>query len=132
MVAANLVLNLTLVWIFAEAGLALATALCASVQCVILYAILKRRVELNGQSRLRATLLKTCVATAAMVAVALVALRLVPGAPESDEVAVKAVRLCVPLGAGAFAFFVTAAILRVPEMGTFLRGLKRLARDGRR
>ena len=125
MVVLNLALNLVLIWFLREAGLALATAVSASAQAIILYVILSRRLRLKGQGRLLATLLKTCIATALMVVAVTAALQLVPPPPLGDEVMVKTIRLLVPLAAGLTAFFGSAALLRVREMGLLLGVLGR-------
>ena len=66
MVALNLVLNLVFIWPLGTAGLALATAIGATLQLVILSLILIRRYNLSLKQGLLATTLKTIFATIAM------------------------------------------------------------------
>ena len=128
MVALNLTLNLTLIWPLGAAGLAFATAISSSLQCVLLYTILRRKAGLSGQGRLLATLGKTALATAVMVLVCLVVLSLLPPAPAADDLAVKAARALVPVAAGGVAYLAAAALLRVPEMALLTSALRRRLR----
>ena len=66
MVIVNLILNLSLIWHFATAGLALATALTASGQVFILTLILIKRKLLVLTQDLTATLTKTLIAATVM------------------------------------------------------------------
>jgi len=128
MVALNVVLNLVLIWPLAEAGLALATAICAALQCVLLYVVLRRRVTLTGHGRLVTTLIKTAAATACMAAVCVAVLHALPPSPATDALGVKALRALVPMAAGAGAYFGAAALLRVPEMKLLVGALGRRLR----
>ena len=125
MVALNLVLNLCLIWPLREAGLAVATAFSAAAQTAALYVILSRKVPLSGQKRLATTACKTALATAAMAAACLAALQLVPRRPVGDDIALKTVRLGVPLAAGAATYFAAAFLLKVPETSLLKSWLKR-------
>jgi len=131
MAALNLALNLILIWFLRETGLALATAVSAVAQSIILYVILTRRVQLKHQSRLLATLLKTCVATAVMAGVVAAVLQMVPPAPQKDVLTVKALRLLAPMTAGLVAFFGVAAALQVREMRLLIGALARRLRRSR-
>ncbi len=128
MVALNLGLNLSLIWVLQEAGLAFATALTAAVQSVMLYAILIRRVGPPDQGRLLRTLIKTALATALMAGVCLLVLQVGPPPPEGDDVPVKMLRLLAPVTAGAASYFGAAALLGVPEMRLLLNALRRRLR----
>jgi len=66
MVIVNLILNLSLIWHFAAAGLALATALTAAGQVLILTLILIKRKLLVPSKDLAATLIKTLIAATVM------------------------------------------------------------------
>ncbi|MHC4482052.1 MAG: murein biosynthesis integral membrane protein MurJ [Planctomycetota bacterium] len=75
-VCANIVLNLTLIWVWGTGGLACSTALCSYLQVVILVVILRRSLREQGLGGsildgLTSVLVKTIVATLCMcVAVA--------------------------------------------------------------
>jgi len=130
-VALNLALNLALVWPLREAGLAAATAVSSAAQAVILYLILHRRIGLRSQRRLVATLVRSLLCTAFMVGICLAALRALPPSPPGDLLAVKALRVAVPLLAGGLAYFGAAAAVGVAEMDLLLDALRRRLRGGR-
>ena len=65
-VAANLALNLALIWELAQVGLALSTALAAWINAVSLYVVLRRRGHLAADDRLRRALPRIAAAAAAM------------------------------------------------------------------
>jgi len=127
-IALNLAINLALLWPLGEAGLAAATSVSAAVQCCVLYAVLRGRMRPGGQVRLAHTLLKTCLATAVMVASVSAAGKLVAARPGPDDLARRAIGLFVPLGVGTVVFFVAAAALHVREMKTLLAALRRRIR----
>lgn len=123
MVGLNLALNLVLVWPLREAGLALATAVCAALQVVVLLDKLRRTVPLEGLAPLGVTLGKTCCAAAAMAVVAWGALQLLSGQPPS--LATRLVRVLVPAGAGFLTYVLAAGVLRAEELHMVLRALRR-------
>ena len=116
MVAFNLSLNLMLVFIMEEAGLALSTSISATVQaCWLAYGLRKLFPELAWR-RLRSPLIRLMLAAAGM-AVVLVA---VAGVGESMHWH-KAVRLMSMLGTGVAAYFLAAWLLRVEELRSALQ-----------
>ena len=78
MIALNLALNLTLIWPLAEAGLAVATAVCAAIQFVILTWLFSRRVARLDARSLVLTAARALLAALIMAAVSLVALQWLP------------------------------------------------------
>ena len=124
MVGLNLALNLTLVWPLGEAGLAAATALCATVQMAVLYWMLARRVPLVGTGAVWITALKTVIATACMSVVCIATLRALPEAPTAGGLAVKLLRVCVPAASGGAAYLTAAALLRMEELEALVRRLR--------
>ena len=67
MVIGNLVLNLILVWPLGITGLALSTAISATVQVTILLMIFKKRYGITISIRLFSSIVKSIIATLAMV-----------------------------------------------------------------
>lgn len=65
-VAANVFLNLTLIWFLGTAGLAAATAACSYLQVVVLVTGLRRRLGRSILDGLPVALMKTLAATALM------------------------------------------------------------------
>jgi putative peptidoglycan lipid II flippase len=79
-VALNLALNLALIWPLAEAGLAVATSLCASLQVIWLTAAFSRRHAGLAWRSLLATAARTLAATLAMAATVYAVLAVLPNA----------------------------------------------------
>ncbi len=67
-VAANVVLNLTLIWFMGAAGLALATAICSYLQVGILLYVLKKRYNDRFSAGMTVSMAKVVIASAAMFA----------------------------------------------------------------
>jgi putative peptidoglycan lipid II flippase len=65
-VCVNIVLNLTLIWVWGTAGLACSTALCSYLQVVILVTALRRRLGEGVLQGMVSALIKTVVATIVM------------------------------------------------------------------
>lgn len=124
-VVLNLTLNLTLIWWFAAAGLALATAISTAAQSLVLYLILIRRTGPPDQQQLLQTLFKTLLATLGMAGMTLLVLRAMPPSPDDARLGLKLVRLLVPMAGGATTYFVLAAALRIPEMQLFFSLIRR-------
>lgn len=68
MVALNLLLNVTLVWFLGVRALALSTAICAIVQCVILLRLMRRHVAHPVDAGVLASWGRTAILTAIMAA----------------------------------------------------------------
>jgi len=62
----NVVLNLVLIWPLGTGGLALSTAICATLQAAVLLSLLVRYYQLRITQGLWLTLIKTSIATAVM------------------------------------------------------------------
>jgi putative peptidoglycan lipid II flippase len=115
---ANIVLNLLLVWPMAEAGLALATALAAMLQMVLLTAWFARRFGDLGWRALARTTLTTLAGSGAMLVCGYAALRL---APKGTQFNSQMARVAAPLMLGGLAFVGVSWLLGATELG-FLFG----------
>ena len=116
---ANLVLNLTLIWPLGGRGLALATALVAAGQCAATALVLHRYVGRLHWGEIGLTTLKTILATAVMSVTCQILLNLLdsPGLLFG-----RAIRLGVPLAAGAIAFLLSARLLGLVEPWLVIAG----------
>jgi putative peptidoglycan lipid II flippase len=116
----NLLLNLTLIWPFAEAGLAISTSISAAVQALLLIAIFSRRRAPLVWRSLAATALRTMLSTLVMVAV----VRVVMAAPlpSGDRLLGQLLRVGVPLAAGLAAYGAAYLLLGGRELGMLLSG----------
>jgi len=116
-VGLNLALNLALIWPLAERGLAVATAVAATVQVVLLVTIFSRRRSPLAWGALRKTLVQTALATAAMTVVGYVVLGLLPDHP---TLAGKLARVVLPLVACAGVYWGVYRLAGGREIGLLL------------
>ncbi|MBN2578397.1 MAG: murein biosynthesis integral membrane protein MurJ [Pirellulales bacterium] len=122
LVGLDLVLNLTLIWPWAEAGLALSTALAAAVQLLTLLAIFVRRVApLNGKA-LRATLIRTLAATAMMSAACLATLYFFPASGGWQS---EILRVSAPLLVSVAVYTAAFRLLGGKELGMLWTGIEK-------
>ncbi len=108
-VAANVVLNLTLIWFMGQAGLACATAICSYLQVFMLIAVLRRRLGAGILDGVGKTALKTTVATVLMAAVGAGILMLCSSLPLGGRF--DALRLVLTVPPAAAAYWLTATWL---------------------
>jgi len=118
----NFVLNLALVWPFGVQGLALATAITATAQVLLLAWLLRRRIGPLGLRRLAGSFVRTAVATAAMAlatwAAMAIAAKFGPGDPASWSWALTVLVAGVAVGAAVFAL--AARLLGMRELADIL------------
>ena len=108
----NLLLNVALVWPFAEAGLAAATSISSAVQVgLLLWLFSKRQSHIDGKA-IAATVARTLIASAVMYGAGYGALALMP--PTEGAWNVLA-RVAAPMAAASLAFVATTAALKAPE-----------------
>jgi putative peptidoglycan lipid II flippase len=124
-VGLNLALNLTLVWWLREAGLAAATAVCATLQVVGLSWLLSRRVDLRGWRNVAISGGRSALAAAVMAVVCLVVVGQFPRGPLSGRLGLRLARVLVPVAAGVLTYGGLSALLGAEEMRVFLRSLLR-------
>lgn len=122
-VGLNLVLNLVLIWPLAEAGLAVATSLVATVQVLALVTIFSRHRSPLGWSALMATTARTLLATLVMAGVGYAVLHYTP---PTDGVISKLARVLAPLGSSVAAFFVAYLAIGRRELASLLGGRQHL------
>jgi len=118
-VGLNLVLNLSLIWLLAEAGLAVATAVAAGVQVLLLAAIFSRRKSPLDWRALAGTAARTILATLLMAGAGYTTLALIPPAPGlANELA----RVFVPIISSTAVFFSACWFLKGGELQLLLGG----------
>ena len=110
MVALDIAMNLCLVFVMQERGLALATAVCATLQVVYLTHRLRQVVPEMAWSNLIRGLRGTLLATVAMAAVLAVLVFALSG------LASNPIRLIILVTAGVGAYLLTAYLLRLEEL----------------
>ena len=114
MIGLNLILNLTLIWFLREGGLALATAISATVQIIILFAILQRRLDITGYKHIYTSVLKTLIATFFMCITCWGILKIIPTG--DGNLMIKFIRLLIPLDTTLIAFFTVSFLLKSEEL----------------
>ena len=117
-VVLNLVLNFTLIWFVGGLGLAMATAISAIVQVMIVTALLQSRIGGLDWQAFRLTLFRAIAATLAMSAVCLGVLnQFEPG----ESLTQRLLQMLVPLTASMLTYFAVAKILGMTEVWMLLR-----------
>jgi putative peptidoglycan lipid II flippase len=119
-VGLNLLLNLTLIWPFAEAGLALSTSVSAAVQVLALVAIFSRRRAPLVWRPLAATAMRAILSALVMGIVVQFLVR--AQAADSGRLVSQLLRVGVPLAAGMAAYCGTYLLLGGRELGMLLSG----------
>ena len=118
-VFANIILNLTLIWLLGTGGLACGTAVCSYLQVVILAAVLRRSLRKRGAANFEFfgvwPLVKTFIATLCMSAVLLITLWFSKGAS-----AMFKLLLVVPSSAGTY--LLSAKLLRIRMLSLLAGG----------
>ncbi|MFQ5714835.1 MAG: murein biosynthesis integral membrane protein MurJ [Candidatus Scalinduaceae bacterium] len=114
MVGLNLILNLTLIWFLREGGLALATAISAIVQVMILFAILQRKLDITGIRHIFTSTLKILIATFFMFITCWITMKMLPIG--NGGLMTKFIRLFVPLIVALITFFTASFLLKSEEL----------------
>jgi putative peptidoglycan lipid II flippase len=116
-VAANIALNLVLIWFLGTGGLALSTALCSYLQVVILMVMLRRQLGFVIFEGIAVTLAKTIAATLLMSAAIVITARLSRNWP-------NVFKLALVVLAAAAVYLAAAKILGVKALSVFAGGKK--------
>jgi putative peptidoglycan lipid II flippase len=127
-VGGNVILNVALHPVFGYRVLALGTALAATLNFAVLYTMFSRRIARIGHAGMAVYLARVVVA-AGMMAAAVYGARvglaaLVPGA----SIPARALVALVPVVVGGLVYAVACWAMRIEEIGTYLRRLRRRAR----
>lgn len=121
-VCANIVLNLTLIWVWGTGGLACSTALCSYLQIVILVMVLRRRLGGSILQGMVSSIAKTAVATVLMGIVTALVLALMRNLP--DDFWFNILRLAVVVPAAAAVYLLAAKILHIEMLSLLTGGTK--------
>ncbi|MBN1763664.1 MAG: murein biosynthesis integral membrane protein MurJ [Sedimentisphaerales bacterium] len=109
MVVLNFVLNVILIWPLATGGLALSTALCATIQVIVLLVMLVRRYDIKVTTDLLPSAMKTAAATLVMAVAALGVLYLL-------RAETSAIQLLVTVSLCGAVFTVASRLLKNEEL----------------
>ncbi|MDR4507098.1 MAG: murein biosynthesis integral membrane protein MurJ [Candidatus Brocadiaceae bacterium] len=120
-VGLNLLLNLSLIWILKEGGLALSTSISAIVQFIILTIILQKRLHVKINRDVVVSAIKTILASLSMALAGLLTLKLFPEAKEGKTIYLKGIRLFVPMLSAGITFGGTSLLLKSEELKNIIR-----------
>jgi putative peptidoglycan lipid II flippase len=123
MVGLNLILNLTLIWFLREGGLALATAISATIQIIILFALLHKKLNITGHKHIITSAIKTLIATFFMYVTCWVMLKIMP--TSDGKLVIKSIRLLTPLTTALLAFFTVSFLLKSEELKYLYNSLRK-------
>jgi putative peptidoglycan lipid II flippase len=118
-VGLNFVLNVTLIWLLAERGLALSTSIAAGTQVLALVAVFSRRRARLDWRQLFATVLRTIIASTVMAGVVCLVLAKMPSA---DGLMSQLMHVGVPVVLGAVAYCGAYLLLGGRELGMLWSG----------
>ena len=113
MVAMNIALNFTLLWVLREAGLAVSTAFTAMVQCVVMWLLCKAKLGISPLDR--GTLRGAMRTVAASLVMAGCVGAVLWGWPGGESWVNKALRLAACVAVGGGSYLGAAMVLRMPE-----------------
>lgn len=114
MVGLNLILNLTLIWFLREGGLALATAISATIQIITLFILLHKKLNITGHKHIITSAIKTLIATFFMYVTCWTMLKIMP--TSDGKLMIKFIRLLIPLTTALTAFFIVSFLLKSEEL----------------
>ncbi|WP_096895623.1 murein biosynthesis integral membrane protein MurJ [Candidatus Scalindua japonica] len=114
MVSLNLVLNLTLIWFLHEGGLALATAISATIQIIIMFILLHKKLNITGHKQIITSAFKTLIATFLMYVTCWIMLKAMPDS--NGKLMIKLMRLLIPLASALITFFTVSLLLKSEEL----------------
>ncbi len=123
MVGLNLILNLTLIWFLSEGGLALATTISATVQIIILFLLLHKKLNIRGHKHIFTSAIKTLIATFLMYVTCWIMLKIMPAG--DGKLIIKFIRLLIPLTAALIVFFTVSLLLKSEELKYLYTSLRR-------
>lgn len=121
-VVVNVTLNLTLIWPLGVKGLALATALCSYLQVLILWGVLRKKLNLSISVKNRLILLKSLVGTVVMSACGAICLFALSTLPQSGFFELLRLAVLVLVCAGVYAL--AARLLGNKMLGLLIKGRK--------
>jgi putative peptidoglycan lipid II flippase len=113
-VGLNIILNISLLWLLQEGGLALSTSCSAILQIIILTRILQKKLHIKIKADVFVSLLKTLFASLTMACACWFTLKMFYPLNESGGIYYKGMRLLIP-SLSAFATFAGTSVLLKSE-----------------
>ncbi|MCF6147554.1 MAG: murein biosynthesis integral membrane protein MurJ [Candidatus Kuenenia sp.] len=120
-VCLNLVLNVSLIWVLQEGGLALSTAISAIIQIIILTIILQKKLLIKIQKEVFVSLVKTIIASFAMAFAGFLTLKLLPVSDDNNTLYFKGIRLFIPMFASGAMFAGTSILIKSEDFKNLVK-----------
>ncbi len=114
-VGIHIILNLSLIWVLQEGGLALSTAISAIAHIIILTVILQKRLRIKIEKTVAVSFLKTVIASTVMAITCWFVLQRFSPINSEGGISLKAARLFVPMISALAAFAATSYALKSEE-----------------
>ena len=126
-VGLNLVLNISLIWILQEGGLALSTSISAIIQIIILTLILQKKLRIKIQKEVFVSLIKTIITSVAMGFVCFFTLKMLPYSEENNSLYFKGIRLFIPMLTASATFAVASLLIKSEDFRNLIKGVLKKA-----
>ncbi len=121
----NVILNLILMWPLKIGGLALATAISATVNFLILFLILRKRLGGLEEKRIVSSFLRTLCAAIVMGISCLLLYRASGGLLASELIYNRLLGLLIPIGGAILVYIISSLLLKVEEIKMLFRWILR-------
>ncbi|MCR4293297.1 MAG: murein biosynthesis integral membrane protein MurJ, partial [Candidatus Kuenenia sp.] len=126
-VGLNLVLNISLIWILQEGGLALSTSISAIIQIIILTLILQKKLRIKIQKEVFVSLIKTIITSVAMGFVCFFTLKMLPYSEENNSLYFKGIRLFIPMLTASATFAAVSLLIKSEDFRNLIKGVLKKA-----
>ncbi len=124
--ALNFCMNCLAVFVMKRVwGLALATALSAAVQTIVLLYLLRRKIGLFGGKQIAFSIVRIVLATSAMGAVTLLGLTAARVIAPGSGAYARIIRVLFPVSCGLISYIIFCHLLRVREVREVLAALRK-------
>ncbi|EQK43647.1 integral membrane protein MviN [[Clostridium] bifermentans ATCC 638] len=123
-VALNIVLNIILVKVMGHRGLALATSLSAIICIILFFRSLKKKIGYYGQDKIRATFIKTLIASLVMGVVTYFVYKFLFGMLGLGFIQ-EAISLGAAVGMGGVVYFALIIVFKVEEVDMAIDMIKK-------
>jgi putative peptidoglycan lipid II flippase len=116
-------LNISLIWVLQEGGLALSTAISAIIQIIILTLLLQKKLLIKIQKDVFNSLIKTIIASFVMALACFITLQLMPVSEENSTLYSKGIRLLTPTIVSCAAFAGTSLLIKSEDFKNLIKSI---------
>ena len=101
----------------------MATAISATIQIIILFTLLHRKLNITGHKHIFTSTIKTLIATFFMYITCWIMLKIMPAS--DGKLMIKSIRLLIPLTTALLAFFTISFLLKSEELKYLYASLRK-------